>query len=517
MFNREIIYCGLQRILILLLCIILNIVIPDHNAQGVEEFNVQYSSDVSRQILSTFVRWDAVHYIKIACEGYSSEHQLVFFPLYPTIIRLIGFLITCLCNGITLHEAVIIGAVALNIVSFLCTLQVLRHLIPLIYPEISVSSLNTAVFMFAMNPANVFFTVPYTETLFSLFSWTGFYLFTINRKLLSIIPLFLASTLRSNGVLNIIVIFLTGFSSFMCPSNKKAFHVWLNTMKMIMVCFAIVLPTYLYNTVQLSILCSENDVVSMNTCLVNDNSLYCLIKMYTNQLSQQLYAFTLSSNTVLSIDADTIEFCNKHAYSCDTLLNYILQFIYPTTTAVTTSSTVYSYLQAKYWNVGFFSSYQIRQLPNFALAVPISILTIYTIYYYRTLISSPCIQSTTSNSNQDKNMGLNLNIYIKIWENIQNPCFPYVIHLIVVLLLCICIAHIQISTRLICASSPILYCTMAHIYNTTSVYKKWLVWYIILFNIIGILLHCNYYPWTWTHIYYIIITIWQYCNIVILK
>ena len=94
--------------------------------------------------------------------------------------------------------------------------------------------------------------------------------------------------------------------------------------------------------------------------------------------------------------------------------------------------------------------------------------------------------------------------YYKI---VLHPAFPYVVHLFALLLVGTLYAHVQITTRLICAASPIIYVGMAHImtqvpqgqqrdHGPIPSARTLLIVYLVIFNVLGAFLHCNYFPWT---------------------
>jgi hypothetical protein len=87
---------------------------------------------------------------------------------------------------------------------------------------------------------------------------------------------------------------------------------------------------------------------------------------------------------------------------------------------------------------------------------------------------------------------------VEVWQRrVLNPAFPLIAHLCVTLAVGVLIANVQITTRLICASCPIIYVGMAHIAEQKEGRNRKLLWgYVILYNVVGVLLHCNYFPWT---------------------
>eukprot|EP01032_Pedospumella_encystans_P022641 gene22641-25649_t len=94
--------------------------VEDHVPHGVESFEFHYSSNFSKTLLHPFVRWDSVHMLKIAAEGYTHEHQLVFFPLFPAIVNWTASVASLVDLNLQLthHELLLISALALNILFF---------------------------------------------------------------------------------------------------------------------------------------------------------------------------------------------------------------------------------------------------------------------------------------------------------------------------------------------------------------------------------------------------------------
>eukprot|EP01040_Poterioochromonas_malhamensis_P000799 gene799-852_t len=139
---------------------------------------------------------------------------------------------------------------------------------------------------------------------------------------------------------------------------------------------------------------------------------------------------------------------------------------------------LYNILQQKYWNVSFLNSYQIRQIPNIMLALPVIAISTYT------LISSF----------NDKDRDL-----VLVSSNTpfsHNSLLPWKIHLFVHLLIGLFWAHIQVSTRLILSSSPLIYVGLAKLLTSKGKARSLTIAYLIIYMLIGSILHTNYYPWT---------------------
>ena len=96
-------------------------------------------------------------------------------------------------------------------------------------------------------------------------------------------------------------------------------------------------------------------------------------------------------------------------------------------------SNAYSFVQGHYWGVGFLKYYQLQQLPNFLLALPILSLSI--------IDSTAYLLSAASQRKQ----------------SLGKQSIPHVFHTLFLGVFALLFVHVQISTRLIATSSPAIF------------------------------------------------------------
>jgi hypothetical protein len=117
-----------------------------------------YRSD----LLNLPARWDALWYYTIAAEGYrragdpSQQQTLVFFPLYPFLMRTAGVAVA--------HQTLLAG-LAISIGAFLAALVFCYRLARL---DADDDRSAFALMLIATYPFAIFFSAPYTESLFLL-------------------------------------------------------------------------------------------------------------------------------------------------------------------------------------------------------------------------------------------------------------------------------------------------------------------------------------------------------------
>lgn len=149
----------------------------------------------------------------------------------------------------------------------------------------------------------------------------------------------------------------------------------------------------------------------------------------------------------------------------------------------------YSYVQQTYWDVGLFNYYKLKQIPNFALAAPILVL-----------ISTKSISFLAQIAKELPYRG-----FAEVVRTTRS--IPFVMHGLALTVFCTLFVHIQVSTRLLASSTPILYWFAAEylpksfeglsfsLPHPKSMRALIIYWFGGYFAI-GTFLFSNFYPWT---------------------
>lgn len=160
------------------------------------------------------VQWDAMHYLKITQQGYSALYpdylHLVFYPLFPNLTRALSLLV-----GSEFWSALIISNV-----SFALSAVVLNKWVT---QEFSAKIAKRAVIFLCLSPFGIFFSVPFTESLFLLLSLLCLYNMRKQRwELMGMFGL-LACLTRTQGLLLLIpALFFTILAWRSYTQSKKA-------------------------------------------------------------------------------------------------------------------------------------------------------------------------------------------------------------------------------------------------------------------------------------------------------
>ncbi|KHJ88307.1 hypothetical protein OESDEN_11901, partial [Oesophagostomum dentatum] len=162
------------------------------------------------RIFAGFKRWDAVHMLHIAQHEYVFENSLAFFPFYPMTIRIFSMAwATPFVHFGILHvsSALLISALAINLGCFIAAAAVLYRIVQLV--SHSVKQAVIAVLVFSANPASIFFSAAYSESLYCLLTFAGIWLLLEEKQpffiryLGSLLCFGLAYATRSNGLINL--------------------------------------------------------------------------------------------------------------------------------------------------------------------------------------------------------------------------------------------------------------------------------------------------------------------------
>jgi Mannosyltransferase (PIG-V) len=154
-------------------------------------------------LVSPLARWDSAWYLAIARDGYGFGGQAArttFFPLYPLMIRAVGFVI----------RSDLIAGVLISLACFWIGLTVLHKLAAL---ELGTERARICVLLVAFFPMSFFFSAVYTESLFLALSVGCIYQARLGRWAWAGVLGALAAASRNSGfvlIVPIVLLFLYG-------------------------------------------------------------------------------------------------------------------------------------------------------------------------------------------------------------------------------------------------------------------------------------------------------------------
>lgn len=196
--------CVLSRMGLFFLAILFDWTLADHKADAYQhQWKIEHGNLADQLIgllASPFTKWDAQHFIALAMNGhYSDEFQLAFFPLYPWLLRSISFVIQIGCFGyLEPLSCIYLAAFTVNSISF-CLSGILLHKICVHMLQYNRMLAYDVILIYAINPASVFFSAFYTESLFFAITVTGLWLLFKDLPLLASLVFGIGSYTRSNG------------------------------------------------------------------------------------------------------------------------------------------------------------------------------------------------------------------------------------------------------------------------------------------------------------------------------
>lgn len=460
-----------SRLLVLFLQLVFHNVIPDHTPSmddvTMKDHRGPPHDVITERLLGGFDSWDSEYYIFIAEKGYTFEQTMAFFPLYPLLMRCLSYTVFYPLTLVTsLRSVLLVSGVTINFAIFPLA-AVALYLLTLEFTHNRRLSFLAAI-LFCLNPAGVFMSTVYTETLFAFFSFSGMLLVQKKRTWLATLCFSLASATRSNGIVLIgfigygcLVTILTHSRSSKAAEDRPVANAVRNLLTASAQCVVILTPFVLFQAYGYLLYCSEG---------VREDSL-------------------------LGNVPDPLPLRPPPPPPwCDWSL-----------------PLPYSYIQQRYWDVGFGRYFQWRQLPNFLLAVPTVLV---------------CVLSVRQYCTAGREHILITGVVLR----------PYVVHLLVLLVFGIFNMHIQVLTRFILSSSPVVYCLTAeatltvlvqlkvarlvdpslysgrvivlsvaralfkmdvsHVSRAPLFWSRLVACYCAGYLLLGCALHCNFYPWT---------------------
>lgn len=196
----------------------------------------------------------------------------------------------------------------------------------------------------------------------------------------------------------------------------------------------------------------------------------------------------------------------------------------------------YMYIQRVYWNNGFLAYWDMKQLPNFLLAVPCIVLILHHSYHFLQ-VHWDYVKRLGLVDNNLLGMPRRPCLAVRQYRVLPRDCFVYVVHATALALFGLFFMHVQVTTRLILASSPVLpwlaailttrkdkaavplaeteegrvealgriECRSNLESNTDTILfqekletdvSRWVMMYFLGYTLVGTILFCNHLPWT---------------------
>ncbi|MCL4125787.1 UNVERIFIED_CONTAM: hypothetical protein GTU68_000524, partial [Idotea baltica] len=416
----------LSRIAVLVLQVLSNLIIPDHDADAFisppdPDLPHKLGDTVVDFLFGGMIRWDAQYFIHVAQYGYSHENTLVFFPLFPMLVRCIGTVLHLPLKFIAnYHSCLILAAVFLNFILFVKTAVILFQLSKDVLKHEALA--YRAALLFCINPASIFFSAPYSE---SLYSFLVFYALSTSEKKSSFSVPFLfglASANRSNGIVNVGFLIYRKLQDCATYFHKIRYATTESGQLSLVV---VIILTFNYTLIPMAVGCFFV-FLPFGLFQLWCYSIYCREEGTNISLSPHLELY-IRANFLHSPDLGEAEWC----YNFPPL--------------------AYQHIQEKYWEVGMFRYYELRQVPNFLLALPVVMMVICHAALYMVDNSQVClsfgIPPQILKGKRDPSYSHWYKEGINSWR-----VFVYTCHSLALCLFCVLCIHVQVTTRLLCSS-----------------------------------------------------------------
>lgn len=405
MFSFTIKLAICSRLIILLIQLLGNHLLPDHDAGVFLSPRAPSPDSMCNTVIDTgfggLRYWDAEYYLHIAEHGYTYENTMAFYPLFPLATHYTTALLeTALPASLqcSKRSLLLFSGVVLNIIFFALAARALHQLSELVLGNKRKAKI--AVILFCFNPASIFFTAAYSESLYAWLTFTAMLKCAEEKFWSAAVPLALTLLCRSNGTIN--VGFLLYFYAQRIFRQPR-----INLLDSLEQCRKVLIVL-----VALALLFAGLQFYFYSLYCVQQKIKYPQFILDYGRANQFVLAGSRSS------DSEASPWCEQPF------------------------SLSYSYIQSHYWNVGFMRYYEWKQLPNFALAAPILVLFLIN-----------CGRYLSANVKQALRLGL-----YKVKVNVaEEKLFVFMTHAAVLTIICLAFVHIQVSTRMLASSSPLLY------------------------------------------------------------
>ncbi|KAF7827567.1 GPI mannosyltransferase 2 isoform X1 [Senna tora] len=422
--------------------------------------------------------WDSVYFVRIAQCGYEYEQSYAFLPLLPICISFLSRSVFGPLVPVIGERAVLgVSGYLINNVAFVFSALYFYRLSITILKDSEAALLSSILFCF--NPASIFYSSIYTESLYSFLSIGGVYHLISGGNSLAVLYLALSGCARSNGVVN------AGYFCF--QTMHRAYDAMFQKRK-----------------------------ISLAFLVVFAGALHCAC-IFAPFIAFQAYGY---QNICVGRSHDELRpWCKARV------------------------PLLYNYIQSHYWGVGFLRYFQLKQLPNFLLASPILSLAFCSIIHYAKSRPQNFFSLGFRTSSEEKNCGLiflldslsssnvastseispvkveedlNLKRRKKVIKRDNTAAYmesepvvrggylsasvlPFVLHLGFMAVTAFLVMHVQVATRFLSANPPLYWFASYMMMTSRAKYGIWgrMIWgYSAAYIFLGSLLFSNFYPFT---------------------
>ncbi|GAQ81452.1 phosphatidylinositol glycan class V [Klebsormidium nitens] len=284
--------------------------------------------------LDRYITWDAVHFVRIAKCGYEFEQSFAFFPALPLVMRTLSTTFLWPLSGLLGERGTLwLSGLLLSNCAFVASAVFLHRLGLATLRDEELA--YRAALLYCWNPASIFYSSVYTESLFALASFAGMLYLVQRRRALSLLLLAASTSVRSNGILHAYF--------FVFEAAATASEHWKEALEALSRKKEPEAPAY----------------TRTSSALV-----YALFAVLRGVVWSALVCTPFALFQAYGYQQVCVKGDQRQPW-CSNTIPYI-----------------YGYVQDRYWNVGFLRYFRLQQLPNFLLASPMIALSVAAVVSY---------------------------------------------------------------------------------------------------------------------------------------
>ncbi|KAF8071406.1 hypothetical protein N665_1128s0006 [Sinapis alba] len=419
--------------------------------------------------LENSVVWDSVYFLRISQCGYEYEQTYAFLPLLPFFISLLSRTVFApLVPVIGLRAVMVLSGYVVTNSAFVFAAIYLFRVSVIILKDTEASFRASVIFCF--NPASIFYSSIYSESLYALFSIGGVYHLLSGASNVAVLWFALSGCARSNGILNAgYICFQTMHRAYEALYLKKRVCVLVTGF---LRCVCICLPFVAFQAYGFYNICHGHKLDELRPwCKAKVPLLYNFIQShYWGVGFLRYFQFKQLPNFLLASPILSLAVCSVVSYMKTRPELFISLGFQASEKEKRSSARLYSLKDALEPDVVTSSNEgksDIRQRK------PIRKKDV-------------TVTNAAANSNSPDLSGY-----------FSADVFPFVVHLGLMAATAFFIMHVQVATRFLSASPP-LYWFASHLIASPK-HSKWgyLIWsYCAAYILLGSLLFSNFYPFT---------------------